>query len=226
MPDSDINNFRYERKYVLENFQLVDIFEMIKNHQFQFKEIYYPRMINNIYIDTLRFKSFHQNLDGLKKREKYRIRWYGNLFGEIKPKLEIKQKNSQLSSKKIVEINNISLNKESNVSEIRKKILLSKEINKKYKFLKFFYPTLLNRYKRKYFLSKDNKFRLTVDYELAYFCLFNTSKIFSNRKSNFSSYILELKYPRDYDNLAHFFPESMPLRLSRNSKYINGINSF
>lgn len=226
MSNSDINNFRYEKKYVLEKFELEDIFEMIKNHKFQFREIYSSRMINNIYLDTLRFKSFHQNLDGFKKREKYRIRWYGNLFGDIQPKFEIKQKYAQLSTKKIIEINNIFLNKGSNVSEIRKKILLSKEINHKYKFLRFLYPTLLNRYKRRYFLSKDNKFRLTVDNKLEYFCLFNTNKIFSNKKSDFASYILELKYQKEYDDLAHFFSEFMPIRLCRNSKYVNGINSF
>ena len=77
-------DWRYERKFVVNNFTFEQVEDFILKNSFLFSEIYNKRQINNIYFDDLQFSAYHQNIEGLSERKKYRLRWYGDIFGEVK----------------------------------------------------------------------------------------------------------------------------------------------
>jgi hypothetical protein len=85
-----------------------------------------------------------------------------------------------------------------------------------------FKPALLNRYRRKYFLSFNQKFRLTIDNELSYYGIGGNN---NNLLEAFISddVIVELKYERKYDDIAPRVSNKLPFRLTKSSKYVNGI---
>ncbi len=94
---------RYERKYLLEHVTLFDIQQMVKLHPAAFRETYPMRQVNNIYFDTVNFEAYRDNIMGIAKRTKYRIRWYGDDLKTIqKPRLEEKVKHGELGYKNVI----------------------------------------------------------------------------------------------------------------------------
>ena len=87
-------------------------------------------------------------------------------------------------------------------------------------------PVLINRYNRKYFISRDRKVRVTVDTDLK---IYGQSKKQSPNytfKTNMPNFlVLEVKFAREYrDYVTHIFGD-IPLRGSRFSKYVSGVLS-
>ena len=221
-----VGSFRYERKFQVPKNCSELILNIISMNRFDFREIYQLRTINNIYLDTKDFLFFRQNVEGLSERKKIRIRWYGKLYGQIRPKLEFKNKYSLVSTKNIFEIPNIFLSKELTIKKINSQLNFQKlplDIQNNLKGLNL---SLLNSYKRRYFLSKDENFRITIDYDITYFDLSNCTLLKSAHKINEHSMILELKYNKDWEKKANEITNQFPFRLSKYSKYISGIECF
>ena len=87
-------------------------------------------------------------------------------------------------------------------------------------------PVLINRYERKYLVSKDRKVRVTLDSNLNIYD--QSRKSFPNysSKSNLPEVmVLEIKFSKELRNhVVHMFGD-IPLRASRFSKYVSGFNS-
>lgn len=154
-------------------------------------------------------------------RTKYRIRWYGKTFDIISnPVLELKIKKGLLGTKKKFELQPIStlkvnhsvINNSIEFSDIPKHVMLK---------LKLLIPIISNSYKRKYFLSADKKFRLTLDTDQK-FKKFNNSFI-SKDCFNLDSIVVEIKYDSDCDYLVNNITNHFPFRLTKNSKFVNGV---
>lgn len=96
--EGQANKYRYERKFLIEKNKLSSFLRSIISKGFF--EIYNERKINNIYLDNFLSDSVHENIEGLSKRNKYRIRWYGEKFDLSQKTLEIKIKNEFLNKKK------------------------------------------------------------------------------------------------------------------------------
>ena len=56
---------------------------LVKLHPSMFYEPYPPRYVNNLYLDTEDMENYLDNVSGVAERRKVRIRWYGDLFGDI-----------------------------------------------------------------------------------------------------------------------------------------------
>ena len=84
------NNYRYERKYILNTNQLNRLVSNLYSKNFF--ELFDCRLINNIYFDDYSFSSVKENYDGLSVRKKVRIRWYGDFFLYQIKKLKLKIK--------------------------------------------------------------------------------------------------------------------------------------
>ena len=61
---ADIEKYRYERKFVINSASSNVIELELKLHPALFSEIYEERIINNIYLDTLDFENYLDNLNG------------------------------------------------------------------------------------------------------------------------------------------------------------------
>ena len=93
-------DWRYERKFIVDDLIFDQIEDSIIGNSYLFKKIYNVRQVNNVYFDDIHYRAYYSNIEGLSERKKYRIRWYGELLGEIKnPVLEVKVKKSSLGTK-------------------------------------------------------------------------------------------------------------------------------
>jgi len=225
-----MNNYRSEIKFVCyrNNYSLIK--SWIKFHKYNFFKEYEDRNINNIYFDSLDYKAFDDNLIGLPSRLKVRYRWYGNLFSENKKNegsLEFKFKKNIYGYKKIFKINDLTLNLSSTWREIKNKI--QKSLTQEYKIIfdKNSEKILINRYKREYFISKNKKLRVTLDRNIQIFDQRFASLKPNYKFKNFTQdyLVIEFKFNKEDKMFLNDLDINIPIKASRNSKYINGVRS-
>ena len=87
-------------------------------------------------------------------------------------------------------------------------------------------PQIVNQYEREYFVSSDKKYRITIDQNIKIFNQRNTNELNLKKKTKIQNHlILEVKFERSnyrhIENLLH----NIPIRASRNSRYINSIRA-
>ena len=218
------SNCRYERKFFVSGLTRHEVEALVKVHPAVFSEIYYQRYINNIYLDSFNIKSYFDSVNGINHRLKMRIRWYGDLFGEVeKPILEIKIKSGFLIRKRLFPIETFFLDEGFKFQRVLDAFGKS-DIPKRLRLgLISVEPVLLNRFLRKYFLSADGNYRITLDSELQSYHLDLQNNNFMYKFQDLDNTIMELKYGMMMDesaeNITNFFPFSM----TKSSKYIMGI---
>lgn len=216
---------RYETKFSITDLDLHEVQHVIKKHPAGFREIYYQRNVNNIYFDSSELKSFLDNVEGETNRRKVRIRWYGDLFGLCEdPNLEIKYKKGLLGWKEKHRLKEFRLSKHNNFpyKDIISELTRRQHFDVLKLHLDALRPTLLNRYKRTYYMSHDKKFRVTVDSEMEFYSINPVKDFFKNffdeRKT-----IVELKYDQEHLEHARSITQSFPFRVTKSSKYVVGI---
>lgn len=214
------NNWRIENKFILNEYNIEQIKYFIKKHPSFFKKQHQTRQVNNIYFDDHKYSSFYDNIEGYSKREKVRIRWYGDTFKKIKkPILEIKIKNSQLGYKEYVKLNDFNFHQE--IFDNNFFINIFKNISEKYFYNKIYKkkPVLVNSYNRQYYVSINKKIRITLDSKLKFY---NIKKNFV--EINDDKKILEIKYDLKNHSDARHVSQYFPFRTSKSSKYVIGVN--
>ena len=82
---------RFERKWIIKNYNDLEVISCLLKSNFYFNFHYPRRQVNSIYFDDLNYSSIIQNLDGFSEK-KFRLRWYGNKFNLKNSVLEIKEK--------------------------------------------------------------------------------------------------------------------------------------
>lgn len=215
---------RHERKFVIDKLDIKQIATILKLHPAGFSEIYQKRQVNNIYLDSRNLDAFEDNAVGNSNRNKIRIRWYGETFGKIdKPVLEFKSKKGLAGTKSSYDLvpftldNTFTRNTLSNVferSEIPDLIRQTLTGN---------VPVLVNNYKRQYYLSFDRKIRITLDADMTYYKIADFNNNFIQFHVDRSSIILEIKYMIEFEKIAADISSRLPVRMTKSSKYINGI---
>jgi len=158
----------------------------------------------------------HQNIDGISKKKKYRLRWYGDFSKTINPLFEIKEKNGFEVNKKIFnlsELNNLSLSKDNDLEKIEL------FINKNFNFKNKIFPILTTHYLRSYFISANKLVRATIDKDLKSLSLYQNKN--AGIIKEFNDIILELKYDLNLDDYVRSNLGNISVRLSKNSKFVN-----
>ena len=154
------SNYRYERKFLVDQLDERQLEALVRLHPGLFYEPYPPRFINNIYFDTPDMQSYHDNVDGVSKRLKLRMRWYGRLLGSVaKPVLEFKIKQDVVGWK--VSFPLLPLEVDATLDQRRlRRSLLSSDIPAEWQErLRDMAPVLMNRYHRRYYVSRDQRYR-------------------------------------------------------------------
>jgi hypothetical protein len=217
---------RFERKFLITDYSQTDVAQLIKFHPACFREIFHKRAINNIYFDTLGMTNYFDNVEGEKNRIKVRIRWYGDLFGNIQsPTLEYKIKKGLLGNKVSYALNPFVLDTNFDKNQITKALdrdSIPLSVKEEVGSLK---PTLLNSYIRSYYLSADKKFRITIDHRLTYYKIAYSGNTFLNKKTDLKATVLELKYNSVHEEEAKEVGSAFPFMLTKNSKYLQGLES-
>jgi SPX domain protein involved in polyphosphate accumulation len=219
-------NLRYEKKFIAEGFNLAEVLAKVHRHPSAFREVYPPRMINNIYVDSPTRRDYHDHINGAANRTKTRVRWYGQRFEVAeRPALERKSKRGAASAKETYALAPLSIAGGSVRSLLNRAFETGvlPEILKS--ALRHLEPSLFSRYERHYFLSRDARFRLTVDCNLQFASASHNGRPISFPRPAASPVILELKFGREFAGDAHGVTNALPFRVARFSKYITGIQS-
>ena len=223
---SESTAFRFEKKFVIEGMSAADVITVLKTHPAMFRELYPMRYVNNIYLDSPLLSDYYSNVNGYHMRQKVRVRWYHNLLRMVKDAiLEFKIKEGEVGTKEQFPFPVFGMDaslSERNFRDIIVKSKLPSHIKYQLRDLQF---AILNRYQRWYYATPDKRFRITVDADLIFYHLGKLANQYIHHTRVQNKIILELKYAVDDDKGAHKICSKLPFRVTRNSKYITGIDS-
>ncbi len=215
---------RYERKFLITGYSHRDVEQMVKFHPACFSELFHERVVNNIYFDTAGLTHYFDNVEGSPERLKVRIRWYGDTFGPIqKPVLEYKIKKGLLGRKESFVLQPFKLTNDFTEMEIAMAVsdeAIPVSVKNEMRSLK---PTLLNSYTRRYYLSADKNYRITVDHHLTYYRIGVHGNTFTNKSVDYNTTVLELKYDSSLEDESKLIANQFPFPLTKSSKYLQGL---
>ena len=180
------------------------------------------RQINSLYYDSVDLYSYHESLEGASFRTKSRIRWYGTDFQNIPATLEFKKKLGY-KSYKILWKNIFKIC--TNAKRWDTFILSSNKKQTIRKLLPNLFPTSLISYYRSYFISLDNKIRITLDKDLKFYdqraSAYPNAKFF---RENTEVIVIEIKAEEKDERYLNKFLKDFPFSASRFSKYCESLN--
>ncbi|MBT5926167.1 MAG: polyphosphate polymerase domain-containing protein [Verrucomicrobia bacterium] len=216
--------YRFERKYHIQDLTEPEIEMWIKRSPALFFECFPPRYINNIYFDTPDLSNYHENLSGQATRTKIRLRWYGNfLHSQIKTTLEYKIKRGMVGTKDSFKLPPLNLTPGFSYHDL-KHFWESCEIPAHvHQDVRLVVPTMCNRYHRKYYLSADGMYRITIDTHLEFIAIDRFDCQFNRIRTLEGSVVVELKYSGDISTLDERLVNFFPFRITRMSKYVTGV---
>ncbi|HNQ72103.1 MAG TPA: polyphosphate polymerase domain-containing protein [Verrucomicrobiota bacterium] len=220
--------FRYERKFLPSDLDLARALAVVHRHPSLFREVYPPRLVNNIYLDSPRLDNYHDHVNGTANRSKTRVRWYGHPRSLIEnPALEQKIKRGTVSRKETHPLPSLRLEGETARSRLDETFRIASLPELLRSRLQHLQPSLFNCYRRHYFLSQDRRFRLTVDSDLRFEGIDGNTNVTGASASTAlhpsGFVIIELKYSAENAGLADAVTNALPFRVTRCSKYILGI---
>jgi len=204
---------RYERKYRITDTSIDIIRHVLDLHPAGFSKQFPDRQVNSIYYDDPSFSNVNSNVSGISRRSKYRIRWYGSDLVMIrKPILEKKIKENQLGFKEYEPLEDFNLNTDlfqiSQIPQVQNSNL---------------FPVVGVHYQRSYFLSFHKKLRVTIDRSIHFSQI--SHYILSRPKTIDSAIILEVKYEQSDTKEADQLLNTLPFRITKNSKYLSAVES-
>ena len=207
-----MNPYRFEKKFLLDPWER-DAF-MARLSRLGCNEIYHERWVNNLYVDSPEADAYWDNVDGLSSRSKTRFRWYGEAAGIQKVRAERKIKLDDVNRKLTHDLGELDTRMAPS--------MLFQHITKRIKDLEasdFYHsliqaPSLINRYRRLYFLNADESVRITIDSDLSYF---NPNNGLSAQAQD--RIVIELKAPAEHP----IAQDLVPSQLYKSSKYVDGL---
>ncbi len=217
---------RFERKFLTGGLGPREVLPLIHSHPALFREVYPERAVNNLYLDTPGLRHYFEHVHGTANRVKIRVRWYGPLAGRIeRPMLEYKLKRGLVGGKISQGLPACAtdgsagrgflpnLREADGVPEAARHTLRGLE------------PTLVNRYRRRYFLSADRHFRLTLDWGLEFYSPHRVGEGRGPLPEDIPPVVIELKFDVAVAGEADAISNAFPFRLTRCSKYVLGIEA-
>jgi hypothetical protein len=219
------NASRFEQKFVVAGLTVHEMEAFVNLHPAIFSEIYFPRFINNLYLDSPSLNNYFSHVNGFKDRAKVRIRWYGSLFGLVdEPVLELKIKRGSVGTKESYPLAPFKMDKRLPLDSIRNLFTTSGIPEALRLDLISLEASLVIRYRRKYFQSADRKYRLTVDTELEFYQPRGANNSLLRESIGPIDTILELKYGLNEAGEVKRITNWFPFRMTKISKYVSGIH--
>jgi hypothetical protein len=219
------DNARHEIKFATSVTRMPRIEEWVGSHRAGFFEPYPARQVNNVYFDGFDLSAYRENLSGTSRRSKVRFRWYGELEQAESGTLEVKRRESGLGWK-------LSFRTEFVPLENRRWTVVRRQLRQALARQGRLWldanpvPVLINRYRRRYFESADRRVRVTFDWhQRVYDQRLLPVPNFSRRANLPESMVVEFKFHPDDRRQASDWIQGIPLRVSRNSKYVIGVQA-
>ncbi len=197
--------------------KLLMIKEITKHHP--------NRIVNSIYFDNLNLEMAQDNIDGLSKRCKIRVRYYGEKENDCN--LEIKKKINRFGFKKIFnlkkKIDKIDLSELFSLKNDLYKSVIQDSFVEKFIVKDNLQPQIGVRYLREYYIF--DKIRLTHDKNINYTSFSNDKKI-TQKSTTDNINVIEIKFDYSDFKLAKFILNKIEIKPKRFSKYVRGLSFF
>ncbi len=215
---------RYELKMTCSGTDLANVRAWVNLHPEAFIEAYPPRRVNSLYFDTHEVGCLDQNLVGISERAKLRFRWYGDDCCQVRGTLELKRKEGQLGWKELFPVPHAfdlsSMSWWSLLSLLRGQVSGPSAIW----MSGIEQPTLITRYTREYYESRDHQIRLTIDFDLeAYEQIMHLTPNLVYKSPIPDRIVVEVKAEAALYRRVSNALTSLPLQVARNSKYVTGV---
>ena len=220
---------RTEKKYTFNQVEKDSVRDWLQALPLGFQEVYSKREVNSLYFDSHDHFCYEENLSGVSKRGKARLRWYNNNdLLSSKVTFEMKVKSNSFGNKLSHEFNfkDLNINSSSHDLIIQLRNLLPNDILPY--FDTFTEPSLLVSYQREYYEDVQKKVRVTLDDEIMFskpgyenlFTMHNNQKVIMNHG------VLEVKIENasEAEWKKMFFSNNL-IRAGRHSKYAIGVNA-
>ena len=222
MAEAPANPLRFERKFITTELGVREAESLIQLNPAVFHEVHPPRYVNSIYYDTPSWDLYQANVRGLSRRVKCRVRWYGDLLGPIgKPTLELKRRYDLVGNKDLYPLGSFTLDEGFDARAVLQKAGVPRPLGFE---LANLLPVLITRYRRRYYLSRDGAYRLTLDSELGFRAIGPARNRFRGSAVEDRRLVVELKFGLDAADGAARIANRFPFRLSRSSKYVLGVD--
>lgn len=227
--DIELRDRRYEIKMECEDILLDPVRSWVLLHPAAFREAFPPRWVNSLYFDTFGLDTLNDHIESVAERRKLRFRWYGGDLGLARGQLELKCKRERIGWKLVLPVGrDLDLHSQEWFDlqgEISSAIQFAPD-RLFYELLQVSGPLIINRYRREYFVSCDDRIRLTLDYEISAFDQrLSPRPNLEFRLPMINAMVVEFKCAVEHyaylaDVLAQF-----PLRVRRYSKYVTAMDS-
>jgi hypothetical protein len=195
--------------------------------------------VRSIYLDTDDFLCYHEKVEGIKKRHKYRVRGYNHYDNNAPVFIEIKRKNNSYIYKNRAKVTSEDLPSifNLNTSETEHEDMNCFDGTSSYNLEKFLYyyntlnlsPVILILYEREAFESKfDSRLRITYDKNLRSALARSIDELFAGEDfvSSLDGYfILEIKFQDSFPHWLSSIINRYGLRRQSVSKYAISIRS-
>jgi hypothetical protein len=215
---------RLEAKYVAPEFEYHRLLHWIRLHSHGFFVHFPDRLINNIYFDSHGYDSFDETLAGISSRTKLRYRWYGDTHFPTEGTLEFKNRKNQYTWKDSYKLTENILAEKTNWKIFFANLAGALPHDTRCRMRESPVPILINRYKRNYFINRDQSVRITLDTGLKVFDQrYNPSPNFTRKAMRPQHVILEVKFSEKKRDYVSEILMSIPVSMSRNSKYAYGV---
>jgi SPX domain protein involved in polyphosphate accumulation len=224
MKSNNFDEYRNEIKYLLYGVGRKTLYIQYKLSSLLLSKSYPDRWVNSIYFDNINLDFFNQSIEGISRRTKVRLRWYGDFHNLENPLLELKSKIGHKNIKKSVMIKDKLIYGKS-LSKFFNNLINSKGLPESFRYLlKELRPVLANRYFRSYHLSANKKYRVTTDTSLSFANLITSSLNYLYWKKQKDISIVELKFKKSDDYIVNFMTEIRSrYRMAQISKYTYGL---
>lgn len=214
---------RYEVKMALDEEQLADARTRLATAPLALRRQYPARPLNSVYFDTDHLDTYWANLAGASEREKVRLRWYGDRLPAGPVRFEVKRKAGVYGWKLTQEVPGLDLRRP--WSEVVHRLERALRPDLAIWLRTHPRPILFNRYQREYYASFDGRIRVTLDSDNAVYDQAGPRPNLTRRTPGGGTAVLEGKAAwRDRD-LLELVLQHFPYRVSRNSKYLNGVDA-
>lgn len=221
IPDSA----RFEVKFVTRETELDRVLHWLHLHSAGFSRSYPNRRVNNVYFDTYNYSAVADKLAGTVSRAKVRYRWYGESVLPDAGVLEVKCRRNVLGWKLAYAVSELP-HPADTWPAVRRALLDQLPPEGRNWLHAFPQSVMINRYRRRYYVSGDGRVRATVDTDIGVWDQRFKPRINVDRAADLpQTLVLELKFPPELRALAARILVDVPIRGSANSKYTIGVGS-
>lgn len=219
--DHERTDLRYEIKMVCQESAFARVLASMRLHASGISDLYEPRRVQSIYLDTLDGRALEDNLAGISHREKLRFRWYGESTDIQKGTLERKVRQNLMGWKDLAVIDEpvelAGLDRRAFLRYLERGV----PAEWRHELRSGFAPVQWISYKRNYYSTADKRVRITMDRDLRAWdqrALWRLSQAQPSRMDRIL--VVEAKCAEaDYD-YARDVLRGLPLFVDRCSKFV------